>query len=383
MQIEVIFDEPRDITSPGLDGVVFKFPFVVRRRGEGAARDQISHHSVVVSISGTLLSMWDFNRFGESDNNLTKTLFEFAHQHIVKKLQQGALETKEKIDLFTNTAPNTNPFDPSKITEPTGAKFQIETKDVQTDYAEISSHETQQNLLEPPVAIQASLRSFKEDYPISIKTAFVMMQFSDTPVNNRIIDTIRETLDSYGMKALRADDKDYHEDLFSNVLTYIYGCSFGIAVFERIETSNFNPNVSFEVGYMLALNKQVCLLKDGTLTALHSDLIGKLYKVFDVHNPNDTIPSVLSKWLQDKNLIQVPEKESSKIQRYKCEYFGTQDRVREFSKEAYEFGAKPLSTLVHEDGIADIEFNYSGVYPRDLFDQLARKYNLKNGHKPQ
>ncbi len=79
-----------------------------------------------------------------------------------------------------------------------------------------------------------------------------------------------DTLASYGITALRADDKDYHEDLFTNIVTYLYGCSFGIAVFERIETDDVNPNVSLEVGYMQGLRKPVCLLKDKTLRALHS-----------------------------------------------------------------------------------------------------------------
>ena len=61
---------------------------------------------------------------------------------------------------------------------------------------------------------------------------------------------IQSTLGTFGIAALRADDKEYHDDLLPNVLTYIYGCRFGIAVFERLEAEDFNPNVSLEVGYM-------------------------------------------------------------------------------------------------------------------------------------
>ena len=108
---------------------------------------------------------------------------------------------------------------------------------------------------------------------------------------------------SYGITALRADDKEYHSDLYANVLTYIYGCGFGIAVFERIEEDDFNPNVSLEVGYILALGKPVCLLKDQNLKALQTDLVGKLYRTFDAFEPVDTICPALTKWMQDKKLI--------------------------------------------------------------------------------
>jgi hypothetical protein len=57
-----------------------------------------------------------------------------------------------------------------------------------------------------------------------------------------------------------------------------------------------------EVGYMYALGKKLCLLKDHTFTALHTDLTGKLYREFDPYDPDGTIPSQLSRWLNDRGL---------------------------------------------------------------------------------
>ena len=105
------------------------------------------------------------------------------------------------------------------------------------------------------------------------------------------------------MSALRSDDKQYHDDLFFNVLTYIYGTRFGIAVFERIAAEIFNPNVSLEVGYMLGLGKGVCLLKDSTLPKLHTDLGGKIYRPFDPQNPEATIRDKLLAWMDEKGFI--------------------------------------------------------------------------------
>ena len=156
-------------------------------------------------------------------------------------------------------------------------------------------------LLPPPEIIE-SLRKFKRDHPEPKRAAFIMMRFGSTQGHLDIADGIRQALSTLKITALRADEKSYHDDLFSNVLTYIYGCQFGIAVFERLESNDFNPNVSLEVGYMKALKKDVCLLKDQTLQALQTDLVGKLYHSFNPQDPKRTIPLVLNRWVRDKEL---------------------------------------------------------------------------------
>ncbi|MBA7607848.1 hypothetical protein ES703_15017 [subsurface metagenome] len=155
-----------------------------------------------------------------------------------------------------------------------------------------------------PPEIQESLQSFKKDHPDSSKVAFIMMQFGETRAHKKIVKTIKDALNAFGIEGVRSDDKRYNDDLFPNVKTYLYGCGFGIAVFERIEEEKFNPNVSLEVGYMMALGKPVCLLKDQTLKTLHADLIGKLYDSFDPQDPEGTIPPKITKWLEDKEIIE-------------------------------------------------------------------------------
>ena len=155
---------------------------------------------------------------------------------------------------------------------------------------------------ETPVEIQESLKLFKQDHPDPATTAFILMQFGQTRAHEEIAAAIRAGLAGHGITGVRADDREYHDDLFPNVLTYMHGCGLGIAVFERIEAERFNPNVALEVGYMFAMRKPVCLLKDRTLDTLHADLVGKLFRQFDTQNPGETIPPVVSKWLSDKGL---------------------------------------------------------------------------------
>lgn len=152
--------------------------------------------------------------------------------------------------------------------------------------------------------LQPFLDAFQFEHPDTAKTAFVMMRFSDTPLQRQAFEAVRDACAKFGITALRADHRAYAEDLFPNIRTYMHGCAFGIAIFERIQRDDFNPNVSLEVGYMLALGKPVCLLKDRTLDSLHTDLIGRLYESFDPQSPATSIPPVLEKWLRDRQIIE-------------------------------------------------------------------------------
>lgn len=162
------------------------------------------------------------------------------------------------------------------------------------------------NIQRPPIEITESLQRLRNEFPDQSKLVFLMMQFGSGPAHNEIQQAIRSAMEPHGFVVLRADDRQYHDDLFYNILTYIYGVQFGVAVFERIDHDSFNPNVSLEVGYMFGLNKSVCLLKDSSLRTLHSDLAGKLYQSFNVHNAQPTIATELYNWLEKKGFIYRP-----------------------------------------------------------------------------
>ena len=155
----------------------------------------------------------------------------------------------------------------------------------------------------PPIEISHSLARFRTDHPDPAKIGFLVMRFDDTPAHQFIQNAINDTLGSHGLKAVRADGKRYHDDILYNVLTYLHGCSFGVAIFERITRDDFNPNVSLEVGYLMAMRKPILLLKDQNLKALQTDLVGRIYAPFDFQNPLGSIPPIFDRWLRDKGII--------------------------------------------------------------------------------
>ncbi|WP_292347977.1 DUF2321 domain-containing protein [Methanoregula sp. PtaB.Bin085] len=146
-------------------------------------------------------------------------------------------------------------------------------------------------------AIQDSLKRYKQLYPPPEKTAFIMMRFGATAQHREILDVITTALKNNKISGLRADSLIFHEDLYYNILTYLHGCDFGVAVFEVIEDPEYNPNVAFEVGFLKALGKPVCLLKEKSLEKLPTDLIGKNYNEFDINDCEKSIQDELNYWI--------------------------------------------------------------------------------------
>jgi nucleoside 2-deoxyribosyltransferase len=152
---------------------------------------------------------------------------------------------------------------------------------------------------EVPDDIREAVREFHDEHGEG-PTCFLMMSFAPSPMHQQITAAIREALEARGIKAVRADDRTYSEELFTNIRTYLHACTFGIAVIERIEKNDHNPNVSLEAGYMMGRGKQVCYLKERTVTQLQTDLVGRLYNEFDQQRIEETIPQILNRWLDDR-----------------------------------------------------------------------------------
>ena len=194
-------------------------------------------------------------------------------------------EQKEEIDEITEES----------IVVETRIKFKI-------DPNELFIYENTEKL-DYITDIKPSLVKFGKDYPNNKKCAFLMMKFEDSTIQSKIVLSLKDIFKKHNITLMRADEKHYSDDLLVNIRTYMHGCSFGVAVFERINSDYFNPNVSLEVGYMMALKKPIMFLKEKTLKSLHTDLIGKLYEEFDFQNLHRTIDKAVTKWLKNHELI--------------------------------------------------------------------------------
>jgi protein-tyrosine-phosphatase len=143
-------------------------------------------------------------------------------------------------------------------------------------------------------------------YPNSAFNAFLMMRFAEQGSEDPIVNVIRAAFARYAIDVLRADDRAFCDSLWDNVRAYMEASDFGVAVFDQAAAAHFNPNVSLELGYMLALAKRVLLLKERSLPRLHSDLVGHLYKEFDHDQLELTVTRAVTSWLQDVGVAKAP-----------------------------------------------------------------------------
>lgn len=192
---------------------------------------------------------------------------------------------QQSVDAFTEEI----------IVEETYIRFSIYPEDVMFGSG-ISMTPFNDELKEP-------LQRFRKDLGSGDRCGFLMMKYEDSKIQKELVEILKALFRNKNFTLLRADDKWYADDLFQNIKTYMHGCAFGVALFERINSNYFNPNVSLEIGYMMAMNKPILFLKDKTLTSLHTDLVSRLYYEYDFQNPRETLEIVVNKWLTDKELI--------------------------------------------------------------------------------
>jgi len=128
-----------------------------------------------------------------------------------------------------------------------------------------------------------------------------------------LVKEIKSALKKEGYAGWLSTDMKLDDDLWNSVAAYLEGCKYGIGIFTRrkkergdeiVEEEYFNPNVSLEIGFMLARGKKVLLLKDKSLTKMPSDLVGKFYQELDLERPRK-VKTIIRKWISEIKEVEV------------------------------------------------------------------------------
>ena len=147
--------------------------------------------------------------------------------------------------------------------------------------------------------LKPALEEFLRDHPDPDRNVFIMMRFLETDRHNAIRDVLRTSFGAHGFHAVRADDKEYSDGLWSNIEVYLTGCRFGVAVYEEIDDRRANPNVSLELGYMYAMRRRCLILKEQRMETLPADVNHRLYRPFDMFDIEGSIPTQVERWIRD------------------------------------------------------------------------------------
>jgi hypothetical protein len=190
------------------------------------------------------------------------------------------------------------------------AQSLISEMDLAALLAEAQSHGTQLGgqphtvvppTLAPPGLIPA-LRGFLDQFPFE-SNVFGMTRFAadDPTLTDPVasaVEAARSACGAHGLTFHLASDRAIVDDLWGNVAAHMWACHYGIAFFEDRVHRGINYNLSIEVGAMLMAGRRCALLRDVSITAMPTDLVGHIYRGLDMSSTNEVARNV-HKWIAE------------------------------------------------------------------------------------
>ncbi|MBS1895558.1 MAG: hypothetical protein JST59_30020 [Actinobacteria bacterium] len=154
--------------------------------------------------------------------------------------------------------------------------------------------------LAPPGLI-GPLQEFLAEFPFE-RNVFGMTRFPGASEDGNFdpiapaLERAANVCEKHGLVFHLASDRNIVDDLWANVAAHMWGCRFGIAFFEARSKRGLNYNLNIEVGSCLVLGRRLALLKDRSLEAMPTDLVGHIYLSVDLDEP-ESVAAVLDDWV--------------------------------------------------------------------------------------
>jgi len=153
--------------------------------------------------------------------------------------------------------------------------------------------------LAPPDLLHP-VRAFLDEHPFD-NNVFGMTRFPDEDEEDLVapaLDVAREVCAAHGLEFHLASDRQIVDDLWGNVTAHMWASRYGVAIFENRADRGLNYNLTIEVGGMLVMGRRTALLKDKSIAAMPTDLVGKIYKSIDLDR-KVTVKKALTTWIKD------------------------------------------------------------------------------------
>jgi hypothetical protein len=112
-----------------------------------------------------------------------------------------------------------------------------------------------------------------------------------------LIKKMRLVARRHGLKLMLASDVSAEDTLWANVVTHMWACRYAIVVIDHLD-GVFNSNVLIEVGGMLMTGRRCAILRDKTVPAMPTDLVGHIYKRVELSDHEATLAEV-HRWFRD------------------------------------------------------------------------------------
>lgn len=113
----------------------------------------------------------------------------------------------------------------------------------------------------------------------------------------QLIPRLREVVAGHGLTLQVASDGLAEDTLWANVVTYMWASKYAIVLMDSAD-GVLNSNVLIEIGGMLMTGRRCAILRDVSVPAMPSDLVGHIYKATDLSD-HDSSAEEIHKWIRD------------------------------------------------------------------------------------
>ena len=138
-------------------------------------------------------------------------------------------------------------------------------------------------------------RAYRRDHPRP--TTLLLMRFDNTPTMRGIDAGVRAAAGRHGRDVVRADDRDYTGELWTNVALCMHHSDLVIAVLDQVEKSDCDANVMVELGFALAAGLRCLILVERRLHEVPAVLRHRLAYTFDALELPGSIDRQVDDWL--------------------------------------------------------------------------------------
>lgn len=113
----------------------------------------------------------------------------------------------------------------------------------------------------------------------------------------QLISKLRDAVAEHGLMLQVVSDRMAEDTLWANVVTYMWACKYAIVLMDSAD-GVLNSNVLIEIGGMLMTGRRCAILRDTSVPAMPSDLVGHIYKPVDLSDHEASVAEI-HKWIRD------------------------------------------------------------------------------------
>jgi hypothetical protein len=149
-----------------------------------------------------------------------------------------------------------------------------------------------------PMGAAGGLLDILEESPFEQNVMLITRfpRVPDDPIA-ALIPVLQKVAAEHGLRLLVSSDAMKDDTLWANVVTYMWASKYAIVLFDKPDDS-LNSNVLVEIGGMLMSGRRCAILRDPSVPAMPTDLVGHIYKAVELAD-HEACAEAIHRWVRD------------------------------------------------------------------------------------